>query len=689
MTQNPTALAGILHAYQYRPRVENELTELFRAFPSLRAHEDVYVANDGRESMMVAVRGTIPISYRGAVYNIPIAIYLPPAFPSAHPIPLVTPVAGMRVKDNHPHVALSGECYLPYLSRWVASHSSLVGLVRSLQQLFAASPPVYAVPPGSQPAPTPHRPPPVSRPAAEHTDPRYHPVPQPTHPSAHLTPTHHPAYTQPPAHRLSSGSLHSLQSTPPRPTIEQKRAQLVKKLEERLSQEQKTMDTKMDACNEDAKALAESQQTLRRLRQTFTAAQQQQQRNLEQIQQADAVLAAQLLRLNEAQSGHRPADELVHPADPLSAQQMEAAAEVGSLDDLFYALDRSLQNDVITVDMYLQRVRRLAREQFFARALQNKVFTVQELHQPLPTTTSHPQRAVARARPRSSSTGGGAQRSWRLSQVLSPLPEPPQILTLVRGTQGQTTVWVATRHGSVLVYEPRTRQIVSRMPALSPGKRINALLQVGERVWACSDDNTVQVFSAESRNLVQQLRAHTAPVMAVCSSAFGGQRTTVFTASATGEVCAWTPEGQALARVNLSRGITCMCSCENYLVLGSERNILLLDGQLRGVCSWEAHHRLVKSLCSARTHVWSCSDDQSIKVWDVQNLTPGKSARCLKVFQPQRGRAFCLEYDGQGTVYAGFFDNSVMVHDANTLQVRDVLHVEDAHKDSVRALQLI
>jgi ESCRT-I complex subunit TSG101 len=162
--------------------------------------------------MMVVIRGTVPINYRGAVYNIPIAVYAPPTFPSAHPIPLVTPVAGMRVKDNHPHVALSGECYLPYLSRW-ASHSSLVGLVRSLQQIFAATPPVYAVaattPPSAQPLPkrtaSHHRPAP--QPPAAH---------QPTNPATPM----YPGYTAAGSRRLSTNSLRAIQKAPPpKPTV--------------------------------------------------------------------------------------------------------------------------------------------------------------------------------------------------------------------------------------------------------------------------------------------------------------------------------------------------------------------------------------------------------------------------------------------------------------------------------------
>jgi WD40 repeat protein len=63
----------------------------------------------------------------------------------------------------------------------------------------------------------------------------------------------------------------------------------------------------------------------------------------------------------------------------------------------------------------------------------------------------------------------------------------------------------------------------------------------------------------------------------------------------------------------------------------------------------------------------------------------------VKTFQPQRGRAFCLESDGKTAVFAGFFDTSIAVYDAKTLQETSLLHEEGGatHKDSIRALTLI
>ena len=48
-----------------------------------------------------------------------------------------------------------------------------------------------------------------------------------------------------------------------------------------------------------------------------------------------------------------------------------------NVEDIFYALDRAMQEGSIPVDAYLKHVRSLAREQFFHKALAEKVRAIQ------------------------------------------------------------------------------------------------------------------------------------------------------------------------------------------------------------------------------------------------------------------------------------------------------------------------
>lgn len=52
---------------------------------------------------------------------------------------------------------------------------------------------------------------------------------------------------------------------------------------------------------------------------------------------------------------------------------LELVAENAALEDALYYLDQGLTDGVITVDVFMKEVRRLARKQFVARATMKKV----------------------------------------------------------------------------------------------------------------------------------------------------------------------------------------------------------------------------------------------------------------------------------------------------------------------------
>jgi ESCRT-I complex subunit TSG101 len=73
--------------------------------------------DDGRTELLLCVHGLLPISFRGASYNIPIAIWLHLDYPKSPPTVYVVPTSDMLVK---PSKALdpSGKCAFPYLEVW-------------------------------------------------------------------------------------------------------------------------------------------------------------------------------------------------------------------------------------------------------------------------------------------------------------------------------------------------------------------------------------------------------------------------------------------------------------------------------------------------------------------------------------------------------------------------------------------
>lgn len=97
----------------------------------------------------MCLNGTVPISFNGAKYNIPMIIWVPKTYPYQSPTCFVTPTKGMWnensfysclyneisvlylyidmvIKQNHRSVDPNGQCYAPYIQDWSTS-SNLVG----------------------------------------------------------------------------------------------------------------------------------------------------------------------------------------------------------------------------------------------------------------------------------------------------------------------------------------------------------------------------------------------------------------------------------------------------------------------------------------------------------------------------------------------------------------------------------
>lgn len=66
---------------------------------------------------MLCLHGLLPISFRGASYNIPIAVWLPREYPRNPPIAYVVPTSDMLVRAG-PDVDVSGRCSIQYIRNW-------------------------------------------------------------------------------------------------------------------------------------------------------------------------------------------------------------------------------------------------------------------------------------------------------------------------------------------------------------------------------------------------------------------------------------------------------------------------------------------------------------------------------------------------------------------------------------------
>ncbi|EIN07404.1 UEV-domain-containing protein [Punctularia strigosozonata HHB-11173 SS5] len=86
-------------------------------FPTIRPKTDVYTYDDGRTQLLLCLHGLLPIAFRGASYNIPIALWVPRDYPREPPIAYVVPTSDMLVKASR-HVDPSGRCATDYHQQW-------------------------------------------------------------------------------------------------------------------------------------------------------------------------------------------------------------------------------------------------------------------------------------------------------------------------------------------------------------------------------------------------------------------------------------------------------------------------------------------------------------------------------------------------------------------------------------------
>ncbi|PTB68365.1 UEV-domain-containing protein [Trichoderma citrinoviride] len=181
-------------------RTYNDVATVLARYPTLAPRTDVHTFPNGASALLLHLKGTIPVLFRGATYRFPVSIWVPHAYPREAPLVYVTPTDTMMVRPGQ-HVDPQGQFYHPYLAGWAAfwDKSTLNDLLSVLSDIFAKEPPVIArqqartsaqsPPPPQQPPPiTPHPPerplPPTSSPAQPHTQ-QAEPRPPPPPPKPH------------------------------------------------------------------------------------------------------------------------------------------------------------------------------------------------------------------------------------------------------------------------------------------------------------------------------------------------------------------------------------------------------------------------------------------------------------------------------------------------------------------------
>ncbi|KAG1731916.1 UEV-domain-containing protein [Suillus lakei] len=134
-------------SYAQKDRVLLDFDATLARFTTLRPKSDVYTYDDGRTQLLLCLHGVLPISFRGASYNIPIAVWVTKEYPRQPPIVYVVPTQDMLVRPSK-HVDVSGRCKVEYIQHWEKKSEAcnLSALLEAMQQEFSRGPPVYAKP---------------------------------------------------------------------------------------------------------------------------------------------------------------------------------------------------------------------------------------------------------------------------------------------------------------------------------------------------------------------------------------------------------------------------------------------------------------------------------------------------------------------------------------------------------------
>ncbi|XP_062316802.1 tumor susceptibility gene 101 protein [Osmerus eperlanus] len=84
---------------------------------------DKYVFNDGSVRDLMSLTGTIPVTFNGQTYNIPVQLWLEESYPRSAPMCYVKPTQEMMIVRSR-HINSNGEVLLPYLQEWKHVHNN-------------------------------------------------------------------------------------------------------------------------------------------------------------------------------------------------------------------------------------------------------------------------------------------------------------------------------------------------------------------------------------------------------------------------------------------------------------------------------------------------------------------------------------------------------------------------------------
>ncbi|KAJ8754199.1 hypothetical protein K2173_002099 [Erythroxylum novogranatense] len=344
--------------------IRQHLLSLVSSYPSLDPKTASFTHNDGRCVNLLQADGTIPMTFQGVTYNIPIIVWLLESYPRHPPCVYVNPTRDMIIKRHHPHVNPSGLVSVPYLHNWVYPSSNLVDLVRELSALFGRDPPLYSQRrPSNNPNPNPI------------PNPNPNPGPNPNNYSfgsvGYPRPLARPYPASPYGRTLTDDASEVYKRNAISKIVEAVHGDVLEMRKQRgvemegLFSAQAVLKSREDEINKGLKEMQDEKEGLEAQLQVV-------------LMNTDVVES--WVRENEGKIcklGDLDVDKVFDCAESLSKQMLECTASDLAIEDAVYSLDKAVQEGAVPFDQYLRNVRLLSREQFFHRATAAKVRAAQ------------------------------------------------------------------------------------------------------------------------------------------------------------------------------------------------------------------------------------------------------------------------------------------------------------------------
>ncbi|XP_059625941.1 protein ELC isoform X2 [Cornus florida] len=291
--------------------IREHLISLLQDFPSLNPSIDTFTHNDGTRVNLLIATGELHIPH--STIAIPVAIWLHEDYPNMPPIVFVSSNSNYPIRRDHSFVDTSGAITTPYLETWLYPRCNLSNLVRNLLKLFSHSHPFY-----------------------------YSPSSSFVHPSR---------FSKREALDRVACSLHY-------DTVAL-RAKTEEEIEE-LSVLQVEMVKRVDVTTSMIIGLEHERTSLKK-------------RTKDLMEEADVLLNwVKVHDHNKNSVAAIEIDDVFETVDDESKRLMDCLAADWAMDDLIYALDKAVEQGVVTFEMYIKQVRILARKQFYYRYMQMK-----------------------------------------------------------------------------------------------------------------------------------------------------------------------------------------------------------------------------------------------------------------------------------------------------------------------------